>query len=174
VVTTAPARFTRNDYMRLPEGFPAQLVDGWLIKDPAPTPLHQRVARRITFAFAEHVGEERILDAPLDLFLDDTNVYQPDVLVFERIPRIESREREIEHPVLVVEVLSGSTASYDRGIKARRYLAAGVLEVWLVDPEDGTVEIRSADGRVQFGSGDLAESRSIEGLAVEVDRLFRR
>ena len=29
--------FTRADYDRLPEGFPAQLIHGWLVRDPAPS-----------------------------------------------------------------------------------------------------------------------------------------
>jgi Uma2 family endonuclease len=34
----------------------------------------------------------------------------------------------------VIEVISGSTASYDRGPKFRAYERAGVREVWLIEP----------------------------------------
>lgn len=37
-------------------------------------------------------------------------------------------------PDLVIEILSASTARYDRGPKLRAYERTGVREVWLVDP----------------------------------------
>ena len=39
-------KFTRADYMALPEGFPAQLIRGQLIKEAAPTPWHQVLVNR--------------------------------------------------------------------------------------------------------------------------------
>ena len=43
-------------------------------------------------------------------------------------------------PDLVVEVLSPSTAQYDRGRKMRVYAQCGVREYWIVSPGDRTVE----------------------------------
>ena len=44
-------------------------------------------------------------------------------------------------PDWVAEVLSPSTAAYDRITKFRAYERAGVPEVWLMDPSDRTVTI---------------------------------
>ncbi len=165
--------FTRRDYMLLPEGFPAQLVDGFLIRDPAPVPWHQRVARRLLVAFVSQIDQERVEHAPLDLFLDDENVYQPDLMVFERDPEIRPASREVERPALVVEVLSPSTASYDCGVKSRRYLEWGVREVWLVDPDSGTVDIRGPGGISRTGPDGVARSVAVPGLEVDLARLFR-
>jgi Uma2 family endonuclease len=167
------SRFTTRDYMRLPEGFPAQLVEGLLVRDPAPVPWHQRVARRLLFAIAEDVGQERVMHAPLDLVLDDQNVYQPDILVFDRDVPFRPGTREIETPALVVEVLSPSTAALDRGVKCRRYLAGGVREVWLVDPDSGMVEIRGPGGITRAGPDGVAQSAALDGIAVDLARLFR-
>jgi len=47
---------------------------------------------------------------------------------------------------LAVEVLSRSSRVYDREFKRNAYLALGVLELWLVDYRDLTVEVwRSRD-----------------------------
>ena len=43
-------------------------------------------------------------------------------------------------PDLVVEVLSPSTAQYDRGRKMKVYAQCGVREYWIVSPGDRTVE----------------------------------
>ncbi len=165
--------FTRRDYMLLPEGFPAQLIDGALIKDPSPVTGHQVLVRRLLFAFAELVDQERILAAPHDVFLGDLDVYQPDLMVYEReiAFRPDGRVREI--PVLVVEVLSPATAAYDLGVKSRRYLEWGVHEVWLVDPGAGTVEIRGPGGITRTGPDGVARSAAVDGLVVDQARLFR-
>jgi Uma2 family endonuclease len=75
-------------------------------------------------------------------------------------------------PLLVVEILSPSTAHRDRGAKARGYLRRGVPEVWLVDPGSRTVEIRSATGATTIGPGGRAASTVLDGLVVELDALF--
>ena len=45
MVVTETTRFDRADYMRLPEGFPAQLIGGFLVRDPSPVTGHQVLAR---------------------------------------------------------------------------------------------------------------------------------
>ena len=42
-------------------------------------------------------------------------------------------------PDWIAEVLSPSTANYDRTIKLAAYERAGVPEIWLIDPADRTV-----------------------------------
>jgi Uma2 family endonuclease len=171
MVTTT--RFTRTDYMRLPEGFPAQLIDGALIKEPAPTIWHQWVVGRLYRGLCEKVGENRVLFSPVDFTVDDENVYQPDVAVFARPFSIDPHAREIETPLLVAEVLSESTAPYDLGTKARRYLEKGVQEVWLVDPEARTIEIRTPAGTTRIGPDGTAVSSVVPGFSVRVEALLR-
>lgn len=51
-------------------------------------------------------------------------------------------DRGIEGPpALVVEVISPSTASRDRGIKLERYRHFGVPHYWIVDPENRSIEV---------------------------------
>jgi Uma2 family endonuclease len=166
------ARFTHADYQRLPEGFPAQLIEGALVKDPSPTVCHQQVVGGLYLAFCEAVGRARALLSPMDFKIDDENVFQPDVAVFAAPLRVGLTDREIETPRLVVEVLSPSTAAYDRGVKARRYLEKGVEEVWLVDIEWRTIEIRSGAGSSAFGPGETVRSIVSERLTVDVNGLF--
>ena len=51
-------------------------------------------------------------------------------------------ERSLHHPLVVIEVLSESTAAYDRGQKFALYRQIDALQEYaLVDPERRTIEV---------------------------------
>jgi Uma2 family endonuclease len=163
-------RFTREDYMRLPEGFPAQLIEGSLVKSPSATPGHQVLASRITASLVAIVGPNRTVQAPLDVPLDVLNVYQPDLLVWAKPQPWDARSAPT--PLLVVEILSTSTRRRDRKVKTPRYLSAGVKEVWIVDPDERVVEVHSVDEVEAARGAQRARSRVVPGFALVPDRLF--
>ena len=73
-------------------------------------------------------------DMKLQIYAADA-FYYPDIMV-----TCDERDRKadlyLEHPVLIVEVLSESTASYDMGMKFEYYrLIPELREYVLVDPE---------------------------------------
>jgi len=46
----------------------------------------------------------------------------------------------LPQPILVIEVLSPSTARFDRQIKRRWFQRVGIAEYWIVDPDARQVE----------------------------------
>jgi len=165
------ARFTRADYDRLPEGFPAELIGGALVKEASSTYGHQRVEHRILAALAALVGLDRALPAPVDVGIDEWNVFQPDIVVLRQLP-VDDETRDLGIPLLAVEVISPSTARRDRGVKCRRMLRAGVAEVWIVDRAAGLIERHDATGsRTATGETALA-SGVVPGFALTPARLF--
>ena len=84
-------------------------------------------------------------------------------------------------PDIVFEYLSKSTRVYDRTTKADTYLALGVRELWLVDPDTLSIEVRHAASRAdrpvwetfRYTSGDSAASRVLKGWQVSVDEMFK-
>ncbi len=61
--------------MALPEGYPAQLIEGCLVKQPAPRYGHQLVALDICSLLLPIVGRGRVILAPADVPIDEFNVY---------------------------------------------------------------------------------------------------
>jgi Uma2 family endonuclease len=164
--------YTRADYDRLPEGFPAQLVNGWLVKEPAPTYGHQTIAVRLAQALSRLVADGLLVLAPCDVVIDERNVFQPDVVVLRK--RAFWDRSNVGIPRLAIEILSPTSARRDRARKTPRLLAAGVDEVWLVDPATETIEVVDRDGsRTAAGDQRLA-SRAIAGFAVVPRELFAR
>jgi Uma2 family endonuclease len=167
------ARFTRADYMLLPEGFRAELIDGVLVKEPAPTGWHQGIVTRLILALARVVGPERVVPSPIDVHVDEHNVLQPDVAVLSRRNSLRPGDTEIAIPILVVEVLSASTAGRDRLVKTGTYLRAGVREVWLVDPDTRCAEIVTLAATEHFAPGTIPRSAAVPGFSLDLDALFR-
>jgi len=78
-----------------------------------------------------------MLDLKLRLAED---IYYPDILVTCH-PEDLSADRFVQRPRVIIEVLSESTASYDRGRKFAAYRRIAELEEYvLIDPELCTIE----------------------------------
>jgi Uma2 family endonuclease len=81
---------------------------------------------------------------------------------------------------MVFEYSSKSTVNYDRTTKADTYLALGVRELWLIDSETVSIEVRYARKQEshpywlihRYEAGEFAESEVLKGWRVSVDELF--
>ena len=70
------------------------------------------------------------------------NDYEPDVCFFgsDKAKNFTPKQAQFPAPDFVVEVLSDSTAKYDRETKFQDYAAHGVTEYWIVDADKKIVE----------------------------------
>ena len=136
---------TVADYEALPEGSPYQLIEGELIMSPAPGFEHFRSQRNILlrlFRLILEAGKGEVIYAPVDLYLDEENVYQPDIMVVLKGSKAKITKKGVYGPPdVVVEILSPSTAYYDLTQKKDVYERSGVREYWIVDPMERSLEI---------------------------------
>lgn len=132
-------RMTHRDFMRLaPEDQKAELINGMLIITPPPSDAHERLQGflyKVIGLFADYFGLGEVRGSRSAVRVSEYQTYEPDVLFIRKERAHIIAENEIlEAPDLVVEILSGSTAHYDRGAKREHYDKAGVRELWLIDP----------------------------------------
>ncbi|MCX7824677.1 MAG: Uma2 family endonuclease [Verrucomicrobiae bacterium] len=180
--TIAPP-ITRYDYEQMPEGPPYyQVVEGELVMSPSPGTPHQDIVLNLVLLIGHYLEEHPIGTlhvAPLDVFLSDINVYQPDLVFVSRERRSLITDRGIEGaPDLVIEVLSPRTVRFDRGTKRKIYARTGVQELWLVDPDAKRIQIyrltEDADAPVAtHGADAVFESSLLPGLRVEAAGVFK-
>jgi Uma2 family endonuclease len=173
---------TWRDYLDTPVGGPRfQLIQGDLHMTPAPNTRHQIISRNIEEILLDWVKETSagiVLDAPLDAFLTDIDVYQPDIVFVSNNRRAIIEEDGLHcGPDLVVEILSKSTAKFDLGPKKFVYSRTGVKELWIVDPAAKTVTVsRFAAGAIEseivWGESDVFATGILPGLKVEIARFF--
>lgn len=104
---------------------------------------HTPIAEGSVWASA-HVRDHGLgvtLATPADLDLREGQLVQPDLFVVGHRPGERPNEwSEVGVPILVVEVLSPSTARYDRTLKRRLYQRTGVPEYWIVDLDARVME----------------------------------
>ncbi len=118
------------------------------------------------------VGHEKLL------ITLERNDYEPDVCFFgnHKADLFEDEQMKFPAPDLVVEVLSGSTAQNDRGIKYRDYATSGVTEYWIIDPETKMVEQyllqeNQYELRIKSDSGEI-HSVAVPGFTIPIQAIF--
>ena len=171
---------------QLPEPLRGEILDGSLIVSPRPGVPHARAGAEIEAEIYSRFGRKPggsgfpggwwILPEPElhFLFPDQTHVLAPDLAGWkrERLPSLPRSSFLTLPPDWVCEILSPSTARYDRKGKARVYHRAGVTWRWLVDPNIREIEAfrREGDFWVQLGVwGDEEKVRIAPFDAIELD-----
>jgi Uma2 family endonuclease len=170
-----------DDLADMPDdGLIREIFDGELFVTPSPTPIHQRVAKRLTLQLESYFGGRglgEVFVAPLDTILGPHDVAEPDLLIVTD-PTIVTKRAIEGAPAVVVEVLSPSTANRDRIVKARRYAAAGIAHYWIVDIDRKRVECHRLEGGeyrlARFAEGDEAlMPPDWPGLTIDLAALWR-
>jgi len=140
-----PAYWTADMVRALPDdGNRYEVVYGELLVTPAPRLWHQELVGRMLLALQLYLRDypvARVLSSPADISWGPDVLVQPDLFV---IPVEQARTldwKAVRDLLLVVEVLSPSTANQDRFTKRRRYQEAGVPLYWIIDGERHQAEV---------------------------------
>ena len=173
--------YTYADYIEWDDDVRYELIDGVAYALSAPTPIHQRVSRKMTVLLDSFLAGKscELFTAPLDVRLSvdeaDDTVVQPDLFVVCDKTKIGDKAC-IGAPDLVIEILSPSTARIDMLKKFHAYLKAGVLEYWIVDPEGKTIDVFKLENGEYVGSeyikDAVVKSHVLEGCEIKLVDVF--
>ena len=178
-------RYTLEEFWELVEpegGAHYDLIGGNLFMVPPPDPPHGDLDAKLTVSLAAFLNANgtpgRIYHPREGIYVGDTFI-EPDMMYISEERRVKMGARRTSADI-VFEYLSRSTANYDRTTKADSYLALGVPELWLIDAETRSIEIRNAVIRKdslawesrRFGPGEWASSLVLGGWQVSIDNLF--
>jgi Uma2 family endonuclease len=178
----AKVRFRADDIWDAPEDqYRYEVIDGDLYLTPAPAWRHQLSLMKLSVVVGAWIyGHDLgfVVQSPVGVKLDEENGVQPDLIYVSRGRADIISERGVEGPPdLVVEVLSPSTSARDRGIKMRRYAAAGVKHYWILDSLGPAIEVyelglQGYDLIGVFGPGTIFRPVLFPGLEIEVDEIW--
>ena len=174
-------RFDRQDYFAWEPEQPVkhEYVAGEVFAQAGARQNHVVVALNIAGALRQRLRgtpcRAYISDMQLEVAQADA-VFYPDVMVSCH-PEDLAAERVLHHPRVIVEVLSDSTAAYDRGGKFAAYrMLESLQEYVLIDPERRSLEIfrRLPSNDWLLATGDSARALVLAALDMEIgfDEVF--
>ena len=174
----AEKRYTWQDYLTWPDEERWEVIDGVAYDmSPSPTERHQRIVLNMGSILRTKLGSNpcKVYVAPLDVYLDDFNFVQPDVMIVCNKEKI--KDRIYGPPDMVIEVLSPSTSLKDKRIKRSLYERFGVKEYILVHPEEMFIERYSlVEGKFRepdiFGPQEVLNLTSVEGIDISLWEVF--
>lgn len=174
-------KYTYEDYLKTPEDKRYELINGELLMTPSPIPKHQRISGKLEFVVRKFVTENNlgeVFDAPCDVYLDDENVIQPDILFISKNRLDIIGEKNIQGaPNLVVEIISENSVYRDMVQKKKLYAKFNVKEYWIVIPEEEEIEVYILEGGVYrlyktYTKVDILEAASLKGLKIGLKEIF--
>lgn len=158
-----------------------EYIDGEVFAMTGGTKPHNRIAGNLFTKLDDFLAEK-----DCEVYISDVKVqisssgpyHYPDVVV-----TCDQRDQEsidlVQYPCLIVEVLSPSTAAFDRGKKFTRYRQSSTLKEYvLIESDEIAVEcFRRNDQGLwvlhTYGEGDTLNLESV-GISIPVEKLYRQ
>lgn len=174
-------KYTYEDYVKTSDDKRYELIDGELLMTPSPVPGHQRILRKIGFILEKFVTENNLGElfyAPCDVYFDNENVVQPDILFISKDRLNIIGEKNIQGaPDLIIEIISESSAYRDMVLKKKLYARHGVKEYWIVIPEGKEIEVyilkdNTYQHYMTYSDEDTLDSPVLKGLKIGLKEIF--
>jgi Uma2 family endonuclease len=170
-------RYTYQTYKEIDSSDLLELIDGEIVAMASPTVAHQRILKKLASQIDKYLEGSpcELFISPLDVRLNyDTNddtVVQPDLFVVCDSGKI-TENAVLGAPDLVIEITSPSNPQYDFLVKYQKYLAAGVGEYWIIDPDRHIVHVYNLEnGRyisTIYGVNDTIKSNILDGIVIDI------
>ena len=164
MATTNALTFAAFEQLPDGDGMHRELIEGELQILPPAKSRHSQIAKRVfklLLALEDRADGQAFQEAGYKLSSDPSTWIQPDVS-FLKNDRVDATPGEgyfLGPPELAVEVVSPSESARDLKRKINLLLKGGGHAVWVVYPEERTVEIYSPNG-----TSATTEVLSVPGL----------
>ena len=156
-----------------------ELLDGVVIVQQSPKWVHTKIKHRICLLLGDAIARAGVpfFAAPEgpSVRINPRKCFEPDALV-AALPEPADDSQEVSNPIIVVEVLSPSTAQIDTTAKLQGYFEVPSIQHYLiVDPDGRTMTHHKR------ANGDVLETRIVSegaltltppGLTIDVKAVF--
>jgi Uma2 family endonuclease len=183
-VEIAKRPFTADEYERmteagiLSEDDRVELIEGEIVEMSPIGRRHAACVNRLNQVFTLRAGRDVIVGVQNPVRLDEFSEPEPDIALLR--PREDFYEGAHPTPadVLLIVEVADTSVEYDRQVKVPLYARAGVVEVWLVDLSQETIEIfvRPVSGEYQssriVSRGETIEPQSVPRLSLNAEDIL--
>jgi len=161
-----------------------ELLKGKLFKMSAPSINHQRVSRKLSTKIDNYLEGKRceVFSAPFDVVLknpngEDNTVLQPDLCVVCDPEKLADGKRCYGAPDWVLEIVSPSNVEKELSKKMHIYEEAGVVEYWVLRPEEKELDIFVLQDNGYIGlkprfAGEVVSPQKFPDLQINLSEIF--
>ncbi|MEZ4660850.1 MAG: Uma2 family endonuclease [Caldilineaceae bacterium] len=169
-------------YDWLTEDTKAEFINGEIVVQTPAKKRHTVASMNLSALLDAYVEQHQLgfVGAETVLIALTRNDYLPDICFFSHAKAQQILPDQVKYPApdFIVEVLSPSTESTDRGVKFEEYADSGVQEYWLVDPDAQSVEQYLLHGEtyeliLKIKAGEIS-SEVVAGFTIPVAAIFDR
>jgi len=162
--------FTSDEYQRmadvgiLGEYDRVELIEGEILLMSPIGRLHQACVDRLTMALTPKVATRAILRGQGPILLSERSQVQPDIALLKLREDFYASEYPTPSDVVLLIEVSDKTLVPDRRVKMPLYAREGITEVWIVNLQEGIVEVYSQPS--EKGYKTVRQSRRGESIMV--------
>ena len=161
-----------------------ELLKGKLFKMSVPSIDHQRVSRKLSTKIDNYLEGKRceVFSAPFDVVLknpngEDNTVLQPDLCVVCDPEKLADGKRCYGAPDWVLEIVSPSNVEKELSKKMHIYEEAGVVEYWVLRPEEKELDIFVLQDNGYIGlkprfAGEVVSPQKFPDLQINLSEIF--
>jgi len=178
-------QYSYSDYMLWQFQERVELIKGFILKmSPLPNRAHQTISQNVNFKIYSFFYKHRcnVYVAPFDVRLPikskkkDSTVVQPDLCIVCDEAKLDEQGCN-GSPDLIVEIISPKNRKHDLNTKFKLYEEAGVLEYWIIEPDDKFVLVYTLRDGIYIGlkpftEGEIIISPLFPDMKVAVDNVF--
>lgn len=170
-------QLTLQEFLEIPDGdITYEFVKGQLIPKMSPKQFHSTVTLALVLLIRQWCKGKGRVRPEWTVILSETWAPVPDLLYvsYERLAaEWNLNEACPVVPELVIEVVSPGQSFGEPARKARDYLAAGVLRVWIVDPQVRSITVFYPDAPAQTYTDTMPfVDTLLEGLELTAAQVF--
>lgn len=180
--------YSYADYLQWTFEDRLEIIKGKIFKmTPAPAPVHQRLSWVISGELYSYLKNNSCsaYTAPFDVRLsrkgesDDKKIFtvvQPDICIICNASKVDSKGCT-GAPDIVIEILSPGNNQKELRNKYEVYEESGVLEYWIISPQDKTfLKYTLVDGKYQpsklLTTGDIITTNILPGFELDLETVF--
>ena len=177
-------RFTVDEYHLmgqvgiLSEDDRVELLEGEIVEMAPIGSRHQATVDRLTEVFSRRVVDTASIRVQGPVRLAGDSEPEPDLTLLRRRTDFYATAHPGPEDVLLLVEVSDSSIEYDREVKLPHYARQGIPEVWIVDLEEGAIEVytdptvEGYSGVSQLGRGQTLSPQHFPLLELAVDEIL--
>jgi Uma2 family endonuclease len=157
-----------------------ELLDGQIIDMSPIGPFHGRVTKYLNQVFSTASRGRWIVGVQDPARLDDHSEPQPDLTLLKPSADFYGKGHPQPGDVFLLVEISDTSLEKDQEIKLPAYARAGIVEVWIVNLNEQTIEVyrqphfAGYSSKVILGAGDKASPQAFPDVSLDVAELLKR